>query len=265
VTSATAPGDTITLVMPVRGDSAAHAAEKNLSLVRAQGDSAVKVRGPARAPEAQLFLSWNAPWGHRRAARSRMPACSDSAAEDTLYLCVRTGRHAEKFSGFTASLLVHPTGSDSLGDWWKMKGKGGLNPGSLRVEWAAQNDWFGVPQPFPVSGQGFTILDNQPYLARLRMIFAVAYDAAVPAEADPLFVLARVVWKHHPERRLAGCDQPVVIEWEQATMSLGLADEPKVARGERLVSFGGPYALTEPFHGPRTQAWKPGRLAPPGK
>jgi len=250
-----------------RADSVAHvrAAIKSVSRLLAEADSAVKARGGARADQAQLFLSWDAPWGNRRAQRSRMPACDDTTREDTLYLCVRTGRASDQFTGFTASLTVHPTGSDSLGDWWKMKGKGGLNPGSLRVEWAAQHDWFGAPQPFLESGQGLTTLDNQPYLARLRMVFAVPIGVAAPIAADPVYALARVVLRHHPERRLMGCEQPVVIEWEEATLTFGLKDEPRVSRGERLVSFAGPYALTEPFHAPRTQAWKPGRLAPPGK
>jgi hypothetical protein len=238
---------------------------QGLSRILAHADSVVRARGGARADDAQLFLSWNAPWGLRRAQRERMPACADSTREDTLYMCVRTGRASDEFTSFTATLVVHATGADSLGDWWKMRSKGGVNPGSLRVEWAAQNDWSGAPQPFRVTGQGFTTLENGPYAARLRMIYAVPLPDAAPISADAFYALARVILQHRPDRKLAGCDRPVVIEWAEATLGFGPRDEPRVSRGERVVSFAGPYSLTEPFHGARTEAWKPGRLAPPGK
>src|SRR5262249_46967945 len=54
--------------------------------IMAEADSAVRRQGGPRGENAQLYLSWNAPWGARRAARERMPACSDSTVEDTLYL-----------------------------------------------------------------------------------------------------------------------------------------------------------------------------------
>jgi hypothetical protein len=227
-----------------------------LQRVLARSDSLVRERGGARADEAQLYLSWNAPWGTRRAARTRTPACADSTVEDTLYLSVVTGRAAERFTGFTAQVAVRATGSDTLGAWWHMEGRGGANAGSLRAEWAT-SPAFGWKQPFRVAGQGFVMLDRTPAAVRLRMVYAVPYEGAAPVAADSVYALVRVIFKHRPERGLAGCGQPVCVEWADATLAFGAKDEPHVRRGERFVGFGGPNAICEPFRGARVEAWKP--------
>ncbi len=224
-------------------------------------DSAVRARGGARADQAQMFLSWSAPWGSRRASQSRLPACADSMVEDTLVLSVVTGRVAERFTGFTAQLMFRSTGSDTLGPWWHMEGKGGANAGSLRAEWATHPS-FGWRQPFRTQGQGFVVLDRTPTSARLRMVYAVPLELAAPIAADSLYALARIILKHRPERALAGCSQPVCVEWSDATLAFGPKDEPHVRRGERFVAYSGPYAICEPFRSRRVEAWKPPASAP---
>jgi len=223
----------------------------------AEADSAVRARGGARADDAQLLLSWNAPWGAPRARDVRMPACEDSLQADTLYLSVRTGRAAERFTGFTARLLVHATGTDTLGPWWSMKSRGGSNPGALRVEWVALQDWPGAQSPFHAQGQGLVQLENDRGVARLDMVYAVPMEAAVPISPDVVYTLGRVVLLHHPQRRLTGCDRPVVIEWAKGTLAFGLKDEPSVSRGARFVSYGGPSSLADDFRGPRVPVWRP--------
>jgi hypothetical protein len=227
----------------------------SIARMLAEADSIVKARGGARADNAQLFLSWNAPWGSKRAQKARTPACADSTAEDTLFLSFLPGRTG-KFTGFTAQLFVHATGGDTLGAWWHMEGKGGENAGSLRVEWAAAPG-FDFRQPFPVSGQGFVLLDRTPTTVRLRLVFAVPLDGAGPIAADGVYALCRVILKHRPSRRLAGCDRPVCLEWGKATLAFGPKDEPEVSRGERFVAFAGSHAVCEPFRGPRPASWKP--------
>ena len=227
-----------------------------ISRLMAHQDSVVKAQGGPRADNAQLFLSWNAPWGSKRAQQARRPACADSTVEDTLYLSFLPGRVGKTFTGFTSQLYFHATGSDTLGPWWHMEGKGGENAGSLRVEWAGAPG-FGWKQPFPVPGQGFVLLDRTPTSARLRMVFAVAYEAAGPVVADSVYSLCRVIFKHRPARGLTGCEKPVCIEWEKATLAFGAKDEPEVSRGERFVAFSGPYVICEPFKGPHSAAWKP--------
>ena len=226
-----------------------------------QADSAVKAQGGPRADNAQLYLSWNAPWGAKRAQQARQPACSDSTVEDTLYLSFLPGRTAKRFTGFTGQLLFRATNSDTLGPWWHMEGKGGENAGSLRVEWAAAFPGSGWKQPFPVTGQGFVLLDRTPAVARLRMVFAVPYEGAGPVAADSIYTLCRVILRHRPARALAGCDRPVCVQWDKATLAFGPKDEPEVSRGERFVSFAGPYAICEPFRGPRVPTWKPPKPA----
>ena len=224
--------------------------------VMTRADSVVQSRGGSRAENAQLYPAWNAPWGSRRSTRSRMPACSDSTVEDTLLLSVRLGRDAEHFNGFTCELVFHATGADSLGPWWHMEGKGGKNPGSLRMEWAGSPD-FSWPQPFRSAGQGFVILDRTPSRARFRMVFAVPFENSGAVDGDSLYTLCRVILKHRPDRALAGCDRPVCVEWASATLAFGPKDEPRVARGERFVSYSAPATACEPFTGPRVPAWKP--------
>ena len=241
-------------------DSAARAraAANPIRRVLDEADSAMRVRGgPRGGGDAQLFLSWNAPWGSRRAQRARTPACADSSREDTLYLSFLPGRKAARFTGFTAQLAIRATGGDTLGAWWHMESKGGANPGSLRAEWAAAPG-FGWRQPFPVSGQGFTLMERTPEAVRLRLVFAVAADQAGPIAADSVYALCRIIFTHRPERRLAGCGQPVCVEWTSGTLAFGPRDEPRVQRGERFVGFGGPATLCDPFRGPRVEAWKPG-------
>ncbi len=249
---ATTPGAPALVVRP---DTAKRAPTPMAQLL-AKADSALKAQGGSHAGDAQLFLSWDAPWGQKRARRERRPACGDSTVEDTLYLCMKTGRSAERFAGFTAELVVRATGSDTLGAWWHMQGKGGHNIGAMRVEWAALQDW-GAPQPFAQQGQGFIMLEPSRAVARMRLIYAVPNDPPVPVAAEPVFALARITLKHMPQRGLPGCARPVVIEWTKATLAFGIKDEPTVARGERFVTFGGPYALSEQFRGLKTQTWKP--------
>jgi len=119
-------------------DSAARTlrAPGSLSRIMAEADSAVKAQGGPKAPDAQLYLSWNAPWATKRAQQARKVACADSTTEDTLYLSFLAGRKAQRFTGFTGLLHFRATASDTLGPWWHMEGKGGENAGSLRVEWA---------------------------------------------------------------------------------------------------------------------------------
>jgi hypothetical protein len=253
--------DTTSAARPADTTAATPRPRSIIQQLIAEGDSAVRKQGGPRADAAQLYLSWGAPWGSRRARRSRLPACADSTAEDTLYLSFMPGRAAQRFTGFTAQLFLRATGADTLGTWWHMESKGGANAGNLRAEWAAAPD-FGWRQPFPVSGQGFALLDRTPGAVRLRMVFAVPADAAGPVAADSTYALCRIIFKHRPERRLAGCGQPVCIEWASATLAFGPKDEPRVGRGERFASYGGPQALCEPFKGPRVEAWKPGARPP---
>ena len=250
--------DTLTVTVPTLPDTLHGKRLKPIAQELAEADSMLRLRGGSHAENAQLFLSWDAPWGQKRARRERRPACADTTVEDTLYLCVQTGRDAEQFQGFTAEIMVRATGIDTLGAWWHMQGaaKGGQNPGAMRVEWAALQDW-GAPQPFQQQGQGFILLDPSRSVARVRLIYAVPGGGHAPIQPQAVYVLARLVLKHMPQRGLSGCTSPVVVEWTKATLAFGLKDEPEVSRGERFVGYGGPYSLSDQFRGLKTKTWKP--------
>ena len=236
-------------------DTVATPARPSVQRLIAEGDSAVRRRGGSHAEHAQLFLTWNAPWGHKRAQRSRQPACTDSTVEDTLFLAFTPGRSAARFAGFTGQLTFRAT-ADTLGAWWHMEGMGGENAGALRVEWAGA-EGFGWPQPFPVLGQGLVMLTRTPTAAELKFVYAVPAEAAAAVDSAGVYALARIILKHRPERRLVGCGQPVCVEWTTATLAFGPKDEPLVSRGERFVGYGGGSGLCEPFRGPRVAPWRP--------
>ena len=97
---------------------------------------------------------------------------------------------------------------------------------------------------------------------RLRLLFALSLDEAVPLDSSATYTLCRVILRHHRSLQLAGCHQPVAVQWFKATLGFELKDEPEVRRGERLVSYGGPYSICEPFREPGVKAWKPPSAAP---
>jgi len=248
-------------------DSTVHAGRTSgtgsLQRLMAEADSLLKLRGGSHAENAQLYLAWNTPWGMKRAERTRMPGCADSTASDTLYLSFYPGRSARHFTGFTGDLDFLATGQDTLGPWWHMESKGGENGGNIQVDWGPLPDIPG-PQPWQAPGHGFAILERTPSAMRLRLLFALTLDNAVRLDSTVTYTLCRVVVRHRRSARLAGCGQPVCVKWTRATFGFELKDEPEVRRGERLVSYGGPWSICEPFHDePSTRAWKP--KPPPSK
>ena len=224
-----------------------------LNLELQHADSVVRAQGGPRADKAQLYLSWNAPWGAPRATLTRAPRCADAAAMDTLYLSFFPGRTGPGFNGFAGELQFHPTGGDTLGTWWHFE-HGAENAGHLTVQWGPDAGFPG-PQPWRVSGQGFVKLERTPTLASLRLVFAVPHEQSVPNAADTIYTLCRIVIAH--ARPLPGCERPVAIEWRWASLAFGLKDEPRVSRGSRFVAWAGPESICDPFRGPHAEAWRP--------
>jgi hypothetical protein len=258
---------TLIIHIPSAADSARAAARMrgagSLQKLLEQADSTVKAHGGVHAENAQLFLAWNAPFGMKRSSPVCMPACGDSLRPDTLYLSFYPGRRAEYFTGFSGDLKFLATGQDTLGPWWHMESRGGENGGNVSVEWGPSGDMPGV-QPWAVPGRGFALIDRTPTMMRLRLVFALAVNDAAPIDSAATYTLCRVIVKHRPSRHLAGCGQPVCVQWAKATFGFGLKDEPEVARGERFVSYGGPLSICDPFREPAVQAWRPKTpLTPP--
>jgi len=250
------PATPAPLASPVPADSTRRARKYNIQAELAKADSLLKLRGGVHAEDAQLFLSWNAPWGMRRAKTSLTPACGDTTGADTLYLSFLPGRPSAGFAGFTARLAFHGTGADTLGPWWHWEGRGGENGGNLQVEFGPSDDMPGR-QPWVHAGRGFTQLKRTPNDMALIVLYAVSQDQTSPIVADSIYTLARIVVRHRRAGRLAGCGQPVCIEWVAATFGFALKDEPEVRRGERFVTYGADAHACDPRRGVAVPVWKP--------
>lgn len=224
-------------------------------------DSLLQAHGGAHAERAQLLLTWDAPYGLKRARAMRTPRCDDARAADTLYLSFIPGRTVDTFSGFTGVLLIHAMPGDTLGAYWQFE-KAGANGGGLTAEYDGVADFPGR-RPYRAQGMGFVRLQRTPTAATLRLVYAVGQEVLGHVDADSIYALGRVVLRH--EKSHDGCERPVCIEWQKATIGYALKDEPEVARGERFVGFGpvgsDPVAPFKTNTAPR--AWKPKVAATP--
>lgn len=234
---------------------------RSLDAMLHEADSLVKLRGGVHAENAQLYLSWNAPYGMPRASGVRAPGCADSTASDTLWLSFHPGRRSDTFTGFSAELQFRATGADTLGSWWHMESKGGENAGNLQVEFGPAADIPGL-QPWITGGQGFALLDHTSTAMRLRTGFAVSLNDVGTVGSDSTYTLCRVILRHRRGTRLAGCAQPVCVEWVSGKFGFALKDEPEVRRGERFVVWGRDAAACDASRAPRVPAWKPGGKRP---
>lgn len=250
------PNSPVSQVSPVPADSTRRARAFSIQRELAKADSLLKLRGGVHAENAQLFLSWNAPWGMKRARTTLEPVCADTTTADTLYLSFLPGRPSAGFSGFSARLAFHGTGTDTLGPWWHWESKGGENGGNVQVEFGPTPELPGR-MPWAAVGYGFSQLKRTPTDVNLLLLYAVSQEAAVPIVEDSLYTLARVVIRHRRTARLEGCGQPVCVEWQMATFAFALKDEPEVRRGERFVTYGSQARACESRRGSAVPAWKP--------
>ncbi len=220
----------------------------------ARADSLVKAQGGPRGDKALLFLTWNAPYGMRRARDTRPPRTRmGTGGIDTLYLAFIPGRPSESFNGFTAEMYFRAAPGETLGTWWHMD-KAGENAGALMAQFGPDPS-FPQRQPWSGTGQGFLILDRTPTRNKLRMVFAVPDGTGAPLHPDSVYTLARLLLKH--DRDLPGRTQPVCIEWASAGLAFALKDEPQVKRGERFVGFGSADGNVCAPHRARIEPWRP--------
>ena len=234
--------------------TASDAGKVLLSQRLAQADSLVKAQGGPRGEKALLFLTWNAPYGMRRARDTRPPRTRmGTGGIDTLYLAFMPGRPSDTFNGFTAELYFRAAPGDTLGTWWHME-KAGENAGALMAQFGPDSS-FPQRQPWSRTGQGFVKLDRTPTANKLRMVFAVPDGSDAALKPDSVYTLARVLLKH--DRDLPGRTQPVCIEWGAAGLAFALKDEPQVKRGERFVGFGSADGSVCAPHRARIEPWRP--------
>lgn len=246
---------------PVAADSAAlrvpvgSAGESWYQRDMRRADSLLAVRGGVRADSARLLLTWNAPAGWPRASDSRRHTCAARDSADTLYLSFLPGRASSGFNGFTASVRFHAQTGDTLGPWWHFE-RGGAHAGGMSCQFDPTAEIPGN-RPWSHTGIGHVAYQRTPASAQLRLVYAVPTAQAEPLEPTTAYVLGRVILKRLPALR--GCEQPVCVEWEEATLAFALKDEPRVQQGDRFVSWNSPdgVACAPLRSGRRPDAWRP--------
>ncbi len=229
-TTQAGPGDSLAAGAPTRA--------RSMQDVLVEADSLVRARGGAHAEHARLFLSWRAPWGHAGATPTLQPMLRDTAATDTLYLCMQPGRSSSTFNGFMATLEFRCAPGDTLGDFWAFE-RTGANAGGLGVQFGPVPE-FPCPQPWAAAGAGRPAWTRTPTGGRLRLVFAVPYTQPGSVDSAGVYALARVLIRHQ-RARLAGSAQPLCVEWTEASLAFALKDEPVVRQGERFVSWNSPH------------------------
>ena len=226
-----------------------------LAAVLALGLFALASR-PARADDAQIYLSWHAPWGQPGATDTLTAGC-DTSRVDTLWLAFDYGKASPSFLGVNGTLVFHPPLGDTLDGWWKREW-GKSTPQQIRVMFPPRPD-IHYAQPFHSGGMGGTMWDSLKAESRLRFIYAIPYRSAVSISRATYWI-ARVILEHPPASDPA-CGKPVCIEWTEAeiTFDVGL-DRTFVRNGtHRFVSLNSPGgAVAVPYREVnRLKGWQP--------
>lgn len=189
----------------------------------------------ARADDPRIYLSWGAANGLPGASGSLTRTCGDTTRVDTLYLSFDPGRACSTFVGMTATVWFRALDGDSLGPLWQSAG-GRTLPYGMTVEFSRVAA-SGYPFPWSAFGIGHPAYGKPGSNAsRLRLIWAVMPENGSIVEAGKLYGLARVLMRR-PAAGSPGCEQPVCVEWTEATMAYRPGDEPSVSTGVRFVGI----------------------------
>lgn len=185
--------------------------------------------GLGRAGEPKLYLSWGAANDLPGATSSITWTCGDTTHVDTLYFSFDPGRACSTFVGMTADISIRSLSGDSLGPLWQSPG-GRKLPRWMKFEFGSSP---GSGYPFPwedpgVAGSGYMMSGRT--VASLRAIIATSQERWARVEGGRRYGLARLLLRRPPAGSV-GCDQPMCIEWEYATMAFDIKDEPKVSDG----------------------------------
>lgn len=221
-----------------------------------RADSLLVARGGVRADSARLLLRWNAPAGSPRAQELKLHRCSTRDSADTLYLSFVPGRTSPGFNGFTATLRFRSAAGDTLSPWWHFE-REGAHAGALQCQFDPSPEFPGE-RPWDHTGVGHVSYRRTPDVATLRLVYAVPAAQAKPLESSTAYVLGRVIFRRGAAP--PGCEKPVCLEWEDATLAFALKDEPRVQQGERFVAWNSPDgSVCEALRGGRRPGvWRPG-------
>ena len=185
--------------------------------------------------EPNLYLTWKANYGSRRATDHLSVSCSDTGRVDTLFLGFETGRYTMGVQTLSAVLYFHPQPGESLGTFWHFK-RGWENQGNLLIDF---DQAAGVPGelPWQVMGYGSVSYDHRSGRGRLDLSYTVPPSDVKGTTPENRYTFARVRIR---QRRadLAGCVQPVCIELADLRLKLATGRTIVIDRGlHRVVSW----------------------------
>lgn len=204
-------------------------------------------------PANRIFLTAGAPWGEPGARTGLSAACRDTAWRDTLWLSFEPAVNESTFYGFSAEVYIYAQPGDTLGSFWAME-RGGANNGGLTVAFGPGEAMPG-PQPWPTRGIGTAQYDRTPQSGRFRFLYVMPMGSAGPVSVGTRYVLGCIVLG---ARRggLTGCEEPVCIEWHNATLQYRAGEKVVVEKsGSRWLSRGEPAGDCKD----RIPAWRPKR------
>jgi hypothetical protein len=207
----------------------------------------------------QLRLAWRAPSGEERALSAIQTACDDTAHVDTLYLTFELDQPRPELLWMEATLYFLPQPGDSLGDFWRFK-RGTANGGNLWVHFAPFTD---VPTNPPWGLHAQSLKSEVSYdvvggRGRLKLGAYVPERMREWLRPRLQYTLARVL-VYHRRADLAGCTQPVCVEWADAVMHFSTGRDIEATTGDRFAAWNGdkdavcgPHARRAPV-----RTWRP--------
>jgi hypothetical protein len=216
--------------------------------------------GPARA-DSGVFLSWRAPEGSARARDTVLCACRDTSRADTLYLSFELAKARPALRSIEGSLYFYAAPGDTLGPFWSFK-HGTPNGGNMSVEYSP---FFDVPTTPPWSPDGQGQLSDLSYdrerdQSHLSMSFFLPEAEITTRVLYPgvRYTFARVIFFHRRDD-LAGCRQPVCIEWGNAWLRFGTGREIDLGGPGRFAGWNAlpSSACSRVGHNPLTRPWRP--------
>ena len=215
---------------------------------------------PEIAAESRLFATWKAPYGMPGAQENLDIPC-EGAGEDTLYLSFDPGRDTPGMLGLSGTIYFHAAEGDSMRSYWRIDD---MNVKGSPIRVSFENDeQRGFNSPFQSPGAGQGRYDYVAGSGRLRIIYAVATNAASPVKAGQVYGWARVILKR-PAKAQGGCGQKLCVEWHAATLALGPEDVSDTNGGPRWASINSPEGtICGAFRSTYTsKTWKPKSAKP---
>lgn len=217
---------------------------------------------PAEAlpgPDPAILLSWHGPFGMPGSASEVTAACNDTTQSDTLYLMVDPGRPISGPLAMEAVLLFHAPPGDTLEPFWFFK-RNWDNNGGLVVDFDRLAGFpCEVPWPLRPLGNGRVSYDHRSGRGRLDLSFVAPATGGSGISPDVRYCVARVVIK---QKRpwLAGCRQPVCIEFASLRLAPRFGPDIVITRGEhRFATWNsGPGGCASSRRNGTVRAWRPG-------